>query len=313
MNLKTTGFPGSRARIARGMIAILIPAFLSLYCFSQTEICEENATGVFWPVKMKGKMYYYSHGGNYVVYYDGDSMQADGKVYFKELTEYDNGNTKTIYLREQDGNIYIYDTQKKIEFLELSNNITPGYSWEKYDKSWKYTVIDTTSSLTTPYCNYKGLLQIKAEPRGEIKKNYSSYYNLYFKRGVGLVGLNINGEGYSFLSIDRSLADEKSAMAPGCENLISEEERNKCTSVKISGFIAGKFNNYEGKIKSGTIELGFVINEKGEVENVSVIQKIKNAEEQLNEAIKIVKLLTFIPQSINGKPVKSYLIIPISF
>lgn len=294
---------------------ILIALTLCLFClasFAQADICQENVTGVFWPVNTSGKRYYYAPGGTYVNYFNGDSLIAGENIYYKEIEEYNSGKKREVYYREQDGNVYIYDTEKKIEFLELSSNITPGYVWEKYDKSWKYTVIDTTSSISTPYCEYKNLLNVKAEPQGETKKNYSSYFNLYYKRGVGLVGMDIERKGFSFLTIDKSKVDERSYAALGCEDLSSEEQRVQCTSAKINEFISKNFS-YEGKIKKGFLALRFLINEKGEVENVSVAQPLKNAQGQAEEAIRVVKLMKFIPRQVNGKPLKTWVVIPITF
>lgn len=279
---------------------------------AQTDICEESSTGVFWPVKVGVKRHYYAQGGTYVSYFNGDSLKIGENIYYKEIEEYSSGEKKEVYHREEDGNVYIYDSEKKVEFLELSNNTTPGYTWEKYDKSWKYSVVDTTSTLSTPYCEYKGLLNIKAEPQGKTKSSYSSYFNMYYKRGVGLVGLNIEGKGYSFLTIDKSKVDERSYTALGCENLDTEEQRVECTSAKISESISKNFN-YDGKVKKGVLALRFIINEQGDVENVSVTQPIKKAERQTEEAIRVVKLIKFKPRQVNGKPLKTWVALPVTF
>jgi TonB family protein len=297
--------------INRTLTALTFSLFY-LTSLAQTDICQENTTGVFWPIKLGVKRNYYAQGGTYVNYFNGDSLKVGENIYYKEIEEYSSGKKREVYYREQDGNVYIYDTEKKIEFLELSNNITPGYTWKKYDKSWKYTVVDTTSSVSTPYCEYNGLLNIKAEPQGETKKNYSSYFNLYYKRGVGLVGMDIEGKGFSFLTIDKSKVNEKSYTALGCENLISEEQRVQCTSAEINEFISKNFS-YDGKLRKGVLALRFLINEKGEVKNVSVAQPIKNAEGQTEEAIRIVKLMKFIPRQVNDIPCKTWVAIPINF
>lgn len=166
--------------------------FLTLFCFSQNNICDKKSTDVFWPIKIAAKAQYYSQALLFTSYFNGDSIHFDGNIFYKEIKKYVNGKTDTTYFREQEGNVFIYDSQKKLEFLELSKNITPGYTWKKYDESWKYTVLDTTSTFSTPYCQFKNLLNIKAEPQN--KKAKLSYYNLYFKRGIGLVGLKVSGE-----------------------------------------------------------------------------------------------------------------------
>lgn len=294
------------------LLSVPVLTFLCLSSFSQSDICNETAAGVFWPIEIGIKRHYYSNNGTYVSYFNGDSLQFNNRVYYKEIEEYKNGDRKTLYLREQDGNVYVFDKEKNLEFLELSANVTPGYTWEKYDKSWKYTVVDTISTIATPYCEYKNLLNIKAEPQNKTKNEYSPYYNLYYKRGVGLVNLSISGKGYSFLSIDKSLVDERSHLMPGCETLATEKERIQCTSTKINDFIVKNFN-YDGKIKKGTIILKFLINEEGKIEDIVPTNTIKKADGQLQEAIRVLGMITFIPKKINGKAIKAFVALPISF
>lgn len=291
---------------------MILLIFIGYSSFSQTDICEEAAVGVFWPVKIGVKRHYYAGNSSYVSYFNGDSSIFSGHVYYKRIEEYSNNDQKVRYVREQKGNVYIYDTEKSVEFLELSGNVTPGHIWEKYDKSWKYTVVDTISTITTPYCEYKNLLNIKAEPQNKNKEEYLGYYNLYYKRGVGLVNLSVNGKGYSFLSMDKSLVDERSHLMIGCETLESENERIQCTSEKVNDFISKNFN-YDGKIKKGKIILQFAINRDGKVEDITTTQTIKKAEGQLQEAIRVLKMITFIPRKINGKPTKTYVALPVSF
>lgn len=299
-------------RQIKRLFSLLILTFLCLSSFSQSDICEETASGVFWPIKMGVKRYYGTTSKSYVSYYTGDSLQINSKTYYQEIDEYEDGDKKTTYLREQDGNIYIYDKEKGLEYLELSADITPGHTWEKYDKSWKYTVVDTVSVIHTPYCTYKNLLNIKAEPHHEEKDIYASYFNLYYKRGVGQVGVHVEGKGYSFLSIDKSLVHERSYLMPGCEALATEKERIQCTGEKINDFISKNFN-FDGKLKKGTIVLQFAINEEGKAESITATQTIKRAEGQLQEAIRVVKMITFIPRKLNGKPIKTFVKKPISF
>lgn len=296
----------------KSLLVISVLVFVAATCFSQTDICEDAASGVFWPIKIGVKRYYATTNKSYVSYYKGDSLQINSKTYYQEIDEYEDGDKKTMYLREQDGNIYIYDEEKGLEYLELSADITPGHTWEKYDKSWKYTVVDTMSVIQTPYCTYKNLLNIKAEPQHEAKDKYASYFNLYYKRGVGQVGVHVEGKGYSFLSIDKSLVDERSYLMPGCEKLATEKERIKCTASKINVFISDNFS-YAGKLKKGTIVLQFAINEKGEVEDIVPVQTIKKAEGQLEEVVRVIGALSFIPRKLNGKPIKTYVKLPIDF
>jgi hypothetical protein len=275
-------------------------------------ICGENQSGPFWPVKTPDKRYHHSIHGGFVEYFDGDSVIVNGNTYFRELKQYSNGRIDTLWLREKDGDVYVYDHKDKVEFLELSKNITPGYTWEKYDGSWRYTVVDSSSTLITPYCHYTSLLNIKAEPLGKTKNNYSSYYNLYYKRGLGQVALNVNGKGYSFLSIDKSLVIEKGLTAPGCENLATEKEKYECMQKKISQHISNNFE-FKGRLKKGMITVHLTIDENGNVEEATPGQTIKNAEKQMEEAVRVVKLLKFVPRTINGHAVRTPIVLPVNF
>ncbi|HKO81160.1 MAG TPA: energy transducer TonB [Chitinophagaceae bacterium] len=98
----------------------------------------------------------------------------------------------------------------------------------------------------------------------------------------------------------------------GCETLETEKERIRCTSTKVNEFISDNFK-YDGKIKKGTIVLQFAINEEGKAESITPTQTIKKADGQLQEAIRVLKMITFIPRKINGKAVKIIMLLPISF
>lgn len=291
---------------------LLLLLMFSITGFAQQDFCFENSSGPYWPVKPGPKKYYGRTTSSYTSQLTGDSLQVSGHVYYKSIDDYGKGKTETTYLREEQGDVFVYDTEKKIEFMELSSNTTPGYSWEKYDKAWKYTVIDTNGSVTTPYCKFEHLLNIKAEPQGKTKENYSSYFNLYYKRGVGLVSIYIEDKGYSFLSVDPSLVIIENFTANGCELLTTEKEKRECTAKKINQFLTDNMR-FEKRPKKGTITIRYTISEEGKTEDVVPVQTIKNAEDQIQEAVRVIKMLTFIPRKINGKATKTTVIIPVNF
>lgn len=276
------------------------------------DVCEGNPTGDYFPIEIGVKRYYNSLQGSFVNYFNGDTIMVGGKTYFKEVDESGSGAKKESFYRVEKGDVYVYNREKNIEFLELSNIVTIGHSWERQDKSWRYTVIDTAAKLSTPYCDYSQLLNIKAEPLGKAKNTYSSYYNLYYKRGVGQVGVDVEGKGFTFLAIDKSKVEEINYIAPGCEHLTSEQERVHCTAGYISDFIKANFR-YIRKFKPGVLVLRFLITQTGEVENVTVDKAIKNADAQTNEAIRVITLMKFTPRKINGVPVKTWLSLPVNF
>lgn len=286
---------------------------LCIYAVGQVNLCEgDTSIKSFWPVQKGITRNYYTLAGPFATRFNGDSTMIHENIYYKVTEEYHSGKRRDFYIRESDGNIYIYDSEKNVESLELSNIITPGYTWENPDKSWKYTVIDTTSSFSSPECTFTGLLNIKAEPKGETKEGDFFYYNLYYKRGVGLVAMFIEGQLFSFLTTDAAKIVGRNYTISGCELLASDEQRSECTSTKVQVFVGNNFN-YGGKIKKGKLVLKFLVNETGNVENVSVTQPIKNAEGQTEEAIRLVKLIKFMPRLLNGVPLKTWAILPIKF
>ena len=79
---------------------------------AQTDFCEEKATGVYWPVKTDVKRYYMTPQGISVEYYDGDSLQAGGKTYYKRITE-SKATTQKILTCGNKMGMSTYMTQKK--------------------------------------------------------------------------------------------------------------------------------------------------------------------------------------------------------
>lgn len=283
--------------------------------FGQSDLCFEKVTGTYWPIKAGTKIKYSSRGESYTSYFNGDSLKAGDKYYLKEIKEYSNGKTKTSYWREENGVIYFYDVEKKAESIELMNNLTPGTTWEKYDKTWKYTIIDTVSSLATPFCEFKNLLQVKAEPQNEIKDKMYSYYNLFYKRGVGMVGMNVNGELFLFARPNKEIK-EKNFVAYGCENISSNQEQEKCTYSKISEFFSKEYKAPRKKdFKTGRIVLNVVIGKDGLVDDIKVIETIEGAKNQEDEAIRVLKRLPkMIPAQVDdGLPIRSSFKFPIKF
>jgi hypothetical protein len=283
--------------------------------FGQGDLCFEKVTGTYWPIKVGTKIKYFSRGESYISYFNGDSLKAGDKYYLKEIEEYASGKTKTSYWREENGVIYFYDAEKKTESIELVNNLTPGTTWEKYDKTWKYTIIDTVSFLATPFCEFKNLLQVKAEPQNEIKDKMSSYYNLFYKRGVGMVGMNVNGELFLFARPNKEIK-EKNFVAYGCENISSNQEQEKCTHSKISEFFSKEYKAPRTKdFKTGRIVLNIVIGKDGLVDDIKVIETIEGAKNQEDEVIRVLKRLPkMIPAQVDdGQPIRSQFTFPIKF
>jgi len=283
--------------------------------FGQSDLCFDNATGTYWPIKAGKKTKYSSRGESYTSYFNGDSLKVDDKYFLKEIKEYSSGKTKTSYWRQENGIVYFYDVEKKAESIELINNLTPGTTWEKYDKTWKYTIIDTVSSFATPFCEFKNLLQVKAEPQNEIKDKMYSYYNLFYKRGVGMVGMNVNGEPFIYAKPNKEI-NERNFIAYGCDKLSSDDEQQKCTYAKIYEFINKELKAPKKKdYKTGRIVVNVTIGQDGAVDDIKVIETIDGAELQEKELVRVIKMLPkMIPAQVDdGQPIRSSFKIPIKF
>lgn len=289
--------------------------FISLSVFGQDDLCFENSQGLYWPIQVGQKFKYGSGNVSYTSYFPGDSIKFGDNYFLKEIQEYSNGKVKELYWRQKNGIVYFYDTEKQIESIELVNELIPGTAWFNGDKTWKYTIIDTVSSFATPFCEFNKLLQIRAEPKRESTTSESYVYNLFYKRGVGLVGLNINGTAHTYIKPSKKL-NEKSFIAYGCENLTTEGEMVNCTYKKIYDFVSVNLKPPKKKdYKSGQIVLNVIIGNKGEVENIKIVETIPNATLQENEVIRVVKMLPkFIPgQFDDGHPVRLSFRLPVKF
>ena len=51
-------------------------------------------------------MHYYSQSGPYVRYFNKESLKVGNNTYYKEIEEHSSGENKSLYYREQNGNVY---------------------------------------------------------------------------------------------------------------------------------------------------------------------------------------------------------------
>jgi TonB family protein len=302
-------------RMNKTRLATIIILLLTRTVFGQSELCFENSKGEYWPIKAGMKIQYSSGQESYTSYFNGDSLKVGSKYFLKEIKQYASGKTTTGYWREENGVVFFYDVEKNAESIELINNLIPGTTWEKYDKTWKYTVIDTLSTFSTPFCKFNNLLEIKAEPQNELKDKMEAQYHLFYKRGVGMVGMNVNGEPYLYAKPSKEV-NERSFVAYGCENLASNAERRKCTFAKITEFFSSEYKAPKKKdFSKGRILLNVFVGTDGTIEDVTVLETIAGAKDQEKEAIRVVKKLPkMIPAQVDdGQPIRSSFKFPINF
>lgn len=276
---------------------------------AQNSICYENSEGLFWPVNAGLKHHYYSVNDSYVSSFEGDSLEINGKFYLIQTKLFSSGKISKSYWREENGEVFNFNESKGYETVEFPQIQKKGIKWQDPEGIWKYEILNLNSTYSTPYCEFKDLLEVQAINSTQLDR----VYKLYYKRGIGMVGLNINDQPNTFI-IPPSTVKEKAFMAFGCENLESENEIRNCTNQKIFDHISKKFVAPSNIVK-GTIFFQIIIDEKGKVDEVTVAEGLENATAQEKEGIRVLKSLPrFIPAQIDeGKPIRSTFRIPIKF
>lgn len=283
--------------------------FFKILLFAQNSICFENTKGPFWPIEAGLKINYFSNNDSYFSTFEGDSLELNGKFYMIQTKVFSSGKISTTYWREENGAVYNFNKEKGYETVELPLVQKKGTKWQDPEAIWSYEIINQNSTYSTPYCEFKDLLEVQAINSTQLDR----VYKLYYKRGIGMVGLNINDQPNTFI-IPLSTVKEKAFMAFGCENLESENEIRNCTNQKIFDHISKKFVAPSNIVK-GTIFFQIIIDEKGKVDEVTVAKGLQNATAQEKEGIRVLKSLPrFIPAQIDeGKPIRSTFRIPIKF
>jgi hypothetical protein len=298
----------------RKIISLSLLFVAALTSRAQTDLCFEGSTGLYWPVKVGIKLSYNTSSDFYTSHFNGDSTKLGDHYYLKEITTHKDGRQEMAFWREEKGVVYHYDTAAGRESVELISDPSPGDVWEKYDSTWRYTIISVNSTFSTPYCEYKGLLEVRAEPVGKLKAQRDVAFNLFFKKGVGMVGMLTNGKLSMMLAPDEKNLDERDMIAYGCEQL-PKAEIAQCTNSKILEHIQNTYKAPKGKIKHGTMHILFIVGIDGMVEKVTIKETIAGAKSQEDEIIRVLKSLPkFIPAQVaDGVPVRCSHTIPVNF
>jgi hypothetical protein len=284
--------------------------FLSLtQLFGQESNCFENSIGSYWPVKI-GVQRNYTYGNkSYVSTFEGDSVLFDGKYFLVETQKHSSGEIKTRYWREENGAVFSFDQEKGIASMELPANPELGTKWKSTNQVYTYEIISLTSTYSTPFCDFTDLLEVKIE-NSERKE---TVYNLFYKQGIGMVGLNMNGNPFSFIEPNRKV-NERSFIAYGCENAGTEQEIQKCTNSIISQHIKENLKAPQSAVK-GRILLKVHIDETGQVSEVTVLETVADGEALEAEAIRVMSSLPkFIPAQVDdNQPIATNLKVPFRF
>lgn len=111
------------------------------------------------------------------------------------------------------------------------------------------------------------------------------------------------------------MAVEQKPYFAECEDVLDPIAEMQCTHIKVTRWVNQQARfplRARDRGDQGTVEVGFVINKKGEVEDVEVLKSVSPDLDK--EAVRAVSTLPdFIPGSQQGRPVKVAYKIPVRF
>lgn len=168
-------------------IAAILFLLYSVFATAQKEaqnFCDGEKDGSYFPFITKKKLLWADTF--YFEEYKGETM-LNGKKYNTYLQTWNNGDTTTLYLREQDGKILQYEKCCESETIRYDEFFEPGHSWKSQDKKITYKLLSYDSKLDTPYCKYEHLMAIQAE--------YDKVtFVYYYQKGYGYIGATLKGK-----------------------------------------------------------------------------------------------------------------------
>jgi len=294
----------------KNLFTLLLLIILSAYKVeAQDSLCFENSSGVWWPLEPGLKLKYSEGKNSKTSVILEDSIELKGNFYFIEKETYKNGNEKEFYYREENGAVYSFDLENSLESQALPASPKVGQKWTSADNEWSYEIINLSSSFSTPFCNFNDLLEVETES----SEREGISYTLFYKRGVGLVGLNVNSKPYTFILPNKKI-NERTFIAYGCEKFETEEAKKSCTQEIVLNHIQDNLK-YSRKFKKGKIYVNVTIGTDGNVEEEEIIKAMPNSEKQQKVVLKVIKSLpTFIPAQVDdNSPIRVSFVIPISF
>ena len=294
----------------RNLLTVLLLIILSAYKVdAQDSLCFENSLGDWLPVE-PGLQLKYSEGKEAKTSLIlKDSIELKDNFYFIKKETYKSGKEKEFFYRKKNGAVYSFDVEDSLESVVLPASPEVGQKWTSADNEWSYKIISVNSSFSTPFCNFNDLLEVETES----SEREGISYTLFYKRGVGLVGLNVNSKPYTFILPNKKI-NERTFIAYGCEKFESEEAIKSCTQEIVLNHIQDNLK-YSRKFKKGKIYVNVTIGTDGNVEEAEVIKAMPNSEKQQKEVLRVIKSLpTFIPAQVDDyNPIRVSFVIPINF
>lgn len=286
-------------------IIVLILSLTSFNIFGQNQ-CFENIEGGYWPFH-KDTLNYAGSKNKFGYTYSTDSVLVKGKYYFKRSKISKNGKVNEAFLRKENNAVYYYNETTQSQSLLLPAEFDKGDKWESTCGTYRYKIKSLNATMDTPYCNFEDLLEIEI-----LNRKNRTKYQFFYKKGIGLLGNNIDEKPYSFITPKENV-ENKNFIAYGCENIESSDDQRKCTTGKIIEFLQSNLSNPTPEIH-GKVYYSIVINKKGEVDEVTVKRVEGASKEQEKAGYKVLKTLPqFIPAYAGSKPIKVLSTIPIAF
>jgi hypothetical protein len=174
-------------------IIILIFTLFSIKSFSQKEgqiFCEGDKSEPYFMLWQGKKNIIWQN-----TFYKEDFVgfkTINNIEYLEYKQTWENGDVSELYLREEKGIVFQYESCCEKETMRMPKNPEVGMTWKTADKLASYKIISLNTSLDTKVCNYKNLLQIKL-----ITSNI--VFDFYYLKGFGYVGAKVNKELISFV------------------------------------------------------------------------------------------------------------------
>ncbi len=177
-------------------LMLLLP--LATSC-SNADPCYNDREGGYFPIIFNEKLSYHSEAVPYTTWFTGDSVEFEGDYFYVNIKEFDNGQVIEEFWREEDGGVYFYSPEDQKVSMEIHPDHSPGRAWQPHPGAWEYEIVNRNASYSTPDCEFTGLLKLRAEPIGQMQDDRASYYNIYYKKGVGMVAMTVDGEDRIYL------------------------------------------------------------------------------------------------------------------
>ncbi|AWH86695.1 hypothetical protein HYN59_16980 [Flavobacterium album] len=171
---------------------------LTILCFGITyaqkegqDFCKGLSNGAYFPLDIKNKKLLWSDTF-YFETFEKDTV-IGGNKYLKFKQVWEKGNNDVLFFREKTGVVFQYFPENNKEIVRIDPSFKPGDTWKNELQDCVFTLIGYDEKLETPYCQYNGLLAIKA-----VYPKVT--YVFYYQKGYGYVGATKNGKTLSAAS-----------------------------------------------------------------------------------------------------------------